>query len=501
MGTCTSTPPPPKSVPHLRPLNSTASAPNKAPVVKNLQKQPSANAPPLQLDSLTHTLHQLSTTQLEFRDIAAPQGAAPFARLSPTKRHMVIPGGTGTGNGSGDQARYQPLSQSRPQSAALRYARPAEIEYAQLSFQQSLGQGTYGEVSRGSYRGRKVAIKKLFPGSTTKERMEVVEDFDKEVAILTKLRHPRIVQYVGCVNKPPSPLCLVFELCEGSVALLLKMVRRANILISWRIGLQILRDAADAVHYLHAQTPKVIHRDLKAENLLLESNFRCKLTDFGLSRYFDSRRPSTMTVCGTPCWVAPEVFRNEPYDEKVDIYSFAVLIWEMCAAKKPYGNYDCKELSQLVGNKGLRPEKLTHVPRQLNELMEMCWNEMPSKRPTTSQLRQGLECVHNIVDEHHKLGYPMHVTSKAVNWDMTNDRPLDIGLRRQSTRIVSTNLRSQQQNQRPLSQRPPSHRHRSIGVRPPTSVPPSDAYSQVDPRQQRHSRRNQPDEYLAMQVV
>jgi serine/threonine protein kinase len=49
-----------------------------------------------------------------------------------------------------------------------------------------------------------------------------------------------------------------------------------------------------------------------------------------------------MTVCGTPCWVAPEIFRNEPYDEKVDVYSFGILMWEVLAAKKPYADSDCK---------------------------------------------------------------------------------------------------------------------------------------------------------------
>jgi len=292
--------------------------------------------------------------------------------------------------------------------------KPTTIYYSDLVFKQSLGQGTYGEVSRGYWKGRRVAIKKIFPGRTSQERMEVLADFDREVAILTKLRHPRIVQFLGAVNEQDQPLCLVFELCEGSVALLLKMVRRGQVQLTWRICLGILRDAAEAVHSLHCQQPKIIHRDLKAENLLLESDFRCKLTDFGLSRAFDSRRPSQMTVCGTPCWVAPEVFRNEPYDEKVDVYSFGVLIWEILAAKKPYGDKDCADLPVLVGSKGLRPGPLPHVPQELNELMAACWEEIPSRRPSFEKIRKWLDHIAYVVDFNRRMGSPVHVANYAA---------------------------------------------------------------------------------------
>ena len=306
------------------------------------QQHPAPNNPIL-VDSNTHALRLMTSSQLEIIPLQAVTG---FNR-SPTRRSTVVPNGT---------------HESLRRPTSIRVMKPVDIDYSELTFKQLLGQGTYGEVSRGYWRGKKVAIKKIFPGDNPEERMEVVADFDKEMSILSKLKHPRIVQYIGAVNKVGQPFCLVFELCEGSVAVLLKMVRRGFIQISWRVCLGILKDCAEAVHYLHSQNPKVIHRDLKAENLLLESNFHCKLTDFGLSRNFDSRKPSAMTVCGTPCWVAPEVFRNEPYDEKIDVYSYGVLIWEVCAAKKPYGDRDCNDLSRLVGRKGLRPGRLPHVP-------------------------------------------------------------------------------------------------------------------------------------------
>ena len=89
---------------------------------------------------------------------------------------------------------------------------------------------------------------------------------------------------------------------RGSVHTLLKMARQKKVLISWKICLTVALDAAEAVHYLHKLEPQILHRDLKAENLLLTNHFRCKLTDFGLSRSYDGGAASKMTVCGTPCW-------------------------------------------------------------------------------------------------------------------------------------------------------------------------------------------------------
>ena len=101
---------------------------------------------------------------------------------------------------------------------------------------------------------------------------------------------------------------------------LLKMIHNSggSHQLSWRLILQIMEDAAEAMTFLHSVD--IIHRDLKAENLLLDEDFRCKLADFGLARTID--KGGTMTICGTPSWIAPEVFEGSHYDNTVDVYSF-----------------------------------------------------------------------------------------------------------------------------------------------------------------------------------
>lgn len=346
--------------------------------------------PPILLDSETHTIHTLTGSRFQILPKASEFSANSG---SPTKRPTstsIVPGGV-------------------PRQISAK-KRNLNIGYRDLMFKQVLGQGTYGEVHRGYWKGRKVAVKKIFPGTTKSQRIEVVSDFDREITILSKLDNKcsRICSFLGYVNEANQPLCLVFELCEGSVSTLLKMVRQKYAQVSWRVCLGILHDAAEACAFLHSQG--VIHRDLKGENLLLESNFRCKLTDFGLSRELVGTKRQVMTVCGTPCWVAPEIFRNDPYDEKVDVYSFAILIWEIMASRKPYADNDGLDLTVQVGRKGLRPARLQNVPEELHQLMTQCWQEEPSKRPDFQYVMRALENVTLYVDQCGKLVSPVHTT-------------------------------------------------------------------------------------------
>ena len=208
-----------------------------------------------------------------------------------------------------------------------------------------------------------------------------------EVAILSILRHPRIIHFLGAVQEDPR-YCIITELLAGSVANLMRLFRRKEARVTWGILMQIAEDATEATMYLHNLEPQILHRDLKAENLLIDEDFRCKLTDFGLSRTFT--KSGIMTVCGTPSWVAPEIFRGERYTAKIDIYSFGVVLWELFSFSKPYQDKETMELPYLVGKQGLRPPPLAHVPKALQDLMARCWEEDSTKRPDCQMIMEGL---------------------------------------------------------------------------------------------------------------
>ena len=199
--------------------------------------------------------------------------------------------------------------------------------------------------------------------------------------------------------------CLA-ELLEGSVADLFKLVNKSRIRVNWHIICQIALDAAEAVLYLHNFRPQILHRDLKSENLLLDANFRCKLSDFGLSRQFDIASPGSLTVCGSLLWVAPEIFRGEYYTDKVDVYSFAIVLWELCCLKKPYEGIDIIELPYYVGKLGKRPDEnmLSHVPPSYTNLMKACWHSDPSVRPSFREICQQLVA---LLDQEDKMAVPV----------------------------------------------------------------------------------------------
>ncbi len=178
---------------------------------------------------------------------------------------------------------------------------------------------------------------------------------------------------------------------------------------------------AEACKYLHAREPKIVHRDLKSENLLIDDHFTAKVSDFGLSRFIDL--DAKMTVCGTPSWVAPEIFREERYTEKVDVYSYAILLWELITQDKPHYGFDAIQLPYLVGKEKLRPAVPEGCPSkvslvlakshldssefnahafplnrvQVRTLLELCWHENPEKRPSFEEI---CKMVKKLLKEH-----------------------------------------------------------------------------------------------------
>lgn len=115
----------------------------------------------------------------------------------------------------------------------------------------------------------------------------------------------------------------------------------------------ILKCTAEGMAYLHSFARPVIHRDLKSHNLLVDKHWNVKIADFGLSKVQDLNK---MTATGTPQWSAPEVIRNELYDEKVDVYSFGVIIYELLTRKIPYANLGPMTACRRVAFDGLRPD-------------------------------------------------------------------------------------------------------------------------------------------------
>ncbi|GAA0186515.1 non-receptor serine/threonine protein kinase [Lithospermum erythrorhizon] len=148
---------------------------------------------------------------------------------------------------------------------------------------------------------------------------------------------------------------------------------------------------ARGMNYLHHCNPPIVHRDLKTSNLLVDKNWTVKVGDFGLSRLKHETYLTTKTGKGTPQWMAPEVLRNELSNEKADVYSFGVILWELATQKIPWDNLNSMQVIGAVGFMDQRLEIPKDVDPQWAAIIESCWLSESQSRPSFQELMEKLK--------------------------------------------------------------------------------------------------------------
>lgn len=266
---------------------------------------------------------------------------------------------------------------------------------------QCLGKGTFGECFHGHWRGTPVAVKRLRPGVVT--HAAALELFRREMAVCVHLAHPNVVQFLGaCTTR--EPLCIVTELMTGgSLADKLDAAPR-GVPYPLHVSLPWVQDCARGMRYLHERQPiAVIHRDLKPANLLFDASGRLKITDFGLSKSAQAppqpergaatpgggaSSPTACRVisranCGSYLYTAPEVCRGEAYTSRVDVFAFAMILFEIMHGELPFEGMPAAQANHALVA-GSRPEVRPRrgTPRELVALLERCWDAVPSARPS-----------------------------------------------------------------------------------------------------------------------
>lgn len=269
------------------------------------------------------------------------------------------------------------------------------IKNADLEEIRVLGSGTYGSVFHGKWKGSDVAIKRIkascFAGRPS-ERERLIADFWKEAFLLSSLHHPNVVSFYGIVRDgPDGTLATVTEfMINGSLKQYLQKKDRT---IDRRKRLIIAMDAAFGMEYLHGKN--IVHFDLKCENLLV--NMRdphrpvCKIGDLGLSKVKQHTLVSG-GVRGTLPWMAPELLsgKSNMVTEKIDVYSFGIVMWELLTGEEPYSDKHCASIIGGIVNNTLRPQIPTWCDPEWKSLMESCWAPEPAERPSFSEISQKL---------------------------------------------------------------------------------------------------------------
>lgn len=203
-----------------------------------------------------------------------------------------------------------------------------------------------------------------------------------------------VLVFIGAVVNPVAGnLSLVTEVCgKGDLYSYLHSSEKIN----WATRISLATDVAQGMHYLHGGAG-IIQRDLKSTNLLLDDYYTVKIADFGLSRQL---RPMGQmeTYCGTPATMAPEIVRQEAYDEKADVFSFAIILWEILTREDPYPDKSGLGLAYAVANEGLRPPIPAYCPLEYAQLMSRSWRHDPRNRPSFSEVLNILQLMRQMID-------------------------------------------------------------------------------------------------------
>ncbi|KAG6584554.1 TKL protein kinase [Phytophthora cinnamomi] len=241
----------------------------------------------------------------------------------------------------------------------------------------------------------RVAIKKIRPdrSASTAE----IEQFLKEIIMMAVLYHPRIVEFVGVAWDNLRHLSAVTEFMDnGDLRDVLHGYKLKGERLSWEshkatIALHI----AEALSYLHTLKPKIIHRDLKSKNVLLNMYLEAKLSDFGIARMRYLVETHMTAGVGTSFWIAPEVLLGQDYNEAADIYSFGVVLSEIDTDDYPYWNDENKsnrgkiqeaEILSLVAEGKMRPSFTNDCPKAILDLADCCLQKDPVNRPTAAEI-------------------------------------------------------------------------------------------------------------------
>ncbi|KAM0798652.1 hypothetical protein BDR22DRAFT_808597 [Usnea florida] len=304
-------------------------------------------------------------------------------------------------------AKINMVKPGRESRVSLIEAVPKDLPPGTNSFQigrgQLIGKGSYGKVYLGINltTGDLLAVKQVevnqkIAGQDKDKMKEMVAALDQEIDTMQHLEHPNIVQYLGCERKEFSISIFLEYISGGSVGSCL----RKNGKFEESLVRSLTRQTLAGLAYLHNEG--VLHRDLKADNILLDVDGTCKISDFGISKKTDNIYGNDVTnkMQGSVFWMAPEVVRSEGqgysategqgYSAKVDIWSLGCVVLEMFAGRRPWSKEEAIGAIYKLGSLNQAPPIPDDVSGSVSPeavaFMSECFEIDPGERPTAETL-------------------------------------------------------------------------------------------------------------------
>ncbi|KAJ1454509.1 kinase-like domain-containing protein, partial [Pelagophyceae sp. CCMP2097] len=276
------------------------------------------------------------------------------------------------------------------------------IDWADVRVGDKIGGGSFGVVYKATWNRTPVACKSLLRASTNEQRALALADFMIEASILRQLRHPNICMLLGYCTVEGHEL-MVTELMRCSLLDILKAAKahEGHATLTKARALRYMRELARGMNYLHTCSPPILHRDLKPANLLLDASNTLRISDFGLAtiRRNTSSNPllDLTGETGSFRFMAPEVYKHQPYGRPVDVYSFAMIAFNLLAVHAPWAELAGDRAARLA-SRGERPIMPRNWDEKIQQLLKCAWAHESVMRPSFAALLDMLEQVEDQIE-------------------------------------------------------------------------------------------------------
>ncbi|CAD7970883.1 unnamed protein product [Amoebophrya sp. A120] len=267
-----------------------------------------------------------------------------------------------------------------------------EIEWADLNVDQTLGNGEFGQVFKGKWKGQEVAIKALYRDPQKAQHdSHAINELKKEIESFRHLNHKRLVRFLGACFEHPH-LCFITEYMPNGSLYNFLHVRKVK--LPTRHSMNMSMQLCEGVEYLHTRDPVVVHRDLKSLNVVLDLKFNIKLCDFGLTEYIDKNNARARHNGGSPRYMAPELFDKKlKITEKIDVWAMSCIFCEIFGGTIPYdGVKDMPTLTNIMTVQKRPPSTPDHIEIQaVKTLIGQCFSFDQEVRPSSTEVYRRLE--------------------------------------------------------------------------------------------------------------
>ncbi|KAJ3676826.1 hypothetical protein LUZ60_002550 [Juncus effusus] len=263
------------------------------------------------------------------------------------------------------------------------------IDLRKLKIDSPYSHGAFGKLYTGTYDGLDVSIKLLSRPEYDTEKAHLMEqEFEREILILSNLNHLNFMKFMGACRKS-SVWCIVMEHPKhNSIRDFVRKNKRKK-KIPLKIAVRLALDVAKGMAYLH--NLGFIHADLRSTNLIIMPDKSVKIVGFEILQI--ELKPEKMTAENTTYrWMAPEMIQHRSYNQKADVYSFGIVLWELVTGKLPFENMTAVQAAYVIVNNGTRPIVPHDCPYMLREIMTRCWDSDPDSRPEFTEVIRMLEC-------------------------------------------------------------------------------------------------------------